>query len=711
MAGIQEYLDKIKNAVYGREVRQAIHDGIEECYKDGKAGAVDLVARQQIAELVAPSGEAPSAAEVTDARIGADGVTYTSLGLANRTQFYNLENAVNTGVEVIRSGNTSYTVSQGTSSFVRNIFTLELAAGTYEVSCSQDVTLSSTDRNRFYYTKNGRSVYEPSDNLDSGIHTWRFTLTEDGEYTLSIWVANPSQNVTISDFLLIRKNPIYAIGAQSARHDIVAFVGNEIPVFNVDSSNAITVTFPATSILVSYQESYYTYRVWRYIERRQTSITVADLDLLVFDMDAEEFVVRTETSYNPNNREIICFLNHRGVIYGQWNRYKVDNKISLLEESIPHVLPNYYDSYISSKIDEVNMNLMEAKDGDSFVFITDIHIDGNAGNSPNLIKKIINGCSVNKIFLNGDYIQQEASKTAALKKINNVINSYIFPNAETFATEGNHEFNTNGSISPAPELTWEELYYAIVKGKENTVVRQDDGLGFYWVNEAQKIKYMVATFNKSSGMDHASVSFIIENLMNTPSGYTIVFFNHGGIRSDLTYQSGFDEIVSAFDAIRTRSTIAFDGRTYDFTDADYTVACMLTGHYHQDFYKMSDSGLPIVSTTCDSYLYNEDQNVTRALGTVSEQAFDVYTFNKTANTLKAIRIGGGHNRSFHIEQVNVTSSIQLESSLEGSLTWGTLDSSKATVSNGTVSRVTTGATTIYAMDANGNIEVWSVLCS
>lgn len=93
MAGIQEYLDLIKNAVYGRDVRQAIHDGIHQCYEDGKAGTIDLVAReeiavaeQQIAELVAPTGEAPSAAEVTDARIGADGLVYTSLGLAIREQ-------------------------------------------------------------------------------------------------------------------------------------------------------------------------------------------------------------------------------------------------------------------------------------------------------------------------------------------------------------------------------------------------------------------------------------------------------------------------------------------------------------------------------------------------------------------------------------------------------------------------------------------------
>lgn len=92
MAGIQEYLDLIKNAVYGREVRQAIHDGIYQCYEDGRAGAIDLVAREEIAQLIAPSGEAPSAAEVTDARIGADGITYMSLGIANRTQISDLRN-------------------------------------------------------------------------------------------------------------------------------------------------------------------------------------------------------------------------------------------------------------------------------------------------------------------------------------------------------------------------------------------------------------------------------------------------------------------------------------------------------------------------------------------------------------------------------------------------------------------------------------------
>ena len=49
----------------------------------------------RIDQIIAPSGSAPSAAEVTDARIGADGVTYSSLGTAIRTQVTDLKSESN----------------------------------------------------------------------------------------------------------------------------------------------------------------------------------------------------------------------------------------------------------------------------------------------------------------------------------------------------------------------------------------------------------------------------------------------------------------------------------------------------------------------------------------------------------------------------------------------------------------------------------------
>ena len=97
MATIQDYLNLIKNAIYGKDVRQAIHDGIQQCYYDGHAGAIDLSARQRldadeaniasldsrmstaegdivdldarVNQIVTPSGEAPSAAEVADGAV------------------------------------------------------------------------------------------------------------------------------------------------------------------------------------------------------------------------------------------------------------------------------------------------------------------------------------------------------------------------------------------------------------------------------------------------------------------------------------------------------------------------------------------------------------------------------------------------------------------------------------------------------------------
>lgn len=56
--------------------------------------AADDVLDARIDQIVAPSGEAPSAAEVADARVGVDGVTYNALGTAIRTQVTNLQNNI-----------------------------------------------------------------------------------------------------------------------------------------------------------------------------------------------------------------------------------------------------------------------------------------------------------------------------------------------------------------------------------------------------------------------------------------------------------------------------------------------------------------------------------------------------------------------------------------------------------------------------------------
>lgn len=406
----------------------------------------------------------------------------------------------------------------------------------------------------------------------------------------------------------------------------------------VKSGTNVIVTIPDTTAVVYYPSGDNTFRIWQYKTVSTGDITVPDDSVLLFNVDDSAFVVKTGTSYTVDKNYILCLENNLGYVHGPWERYLIEQQ---LEE-----LPTYYDSYINGQIGTINNNLADAPNGDSFVFISDIHVDGNANNSPALIRKIIDNTSIDKVFLNGDYIQQEHTKALALDKINSTINRYTYHNAKTFRVVGNHEYNTNGSDAEAPELDWDELYYPIIKPNENIIIRQSNGLGYIYINEAQKIKYMIGTYNKAGGMDLASIRFLLNHIADTPADYTLVFMNHGGLNPNGSYQSGFDTIVEVCDAIRNKTTWSWAYNTFDFSNVTYTVSCILVGHQHKDFYKVTDSGLPIIAITTDAYQYNEDGEVTRALHGLSEQAFDVVTINSTAKTIKLTRIGGGSSRSF-----------------------------------------------------------------
>lgn len=53
MAGIAVYLEKILSAVYGRDVRQSIHDAIFQCYEDGRAlGDLQLATEDDIDRII-----------------------------------------------------------------------------------------------------------------------------------------------------------------------------------------------------------------------------------------------------------------------------------------------------------------------------------------------------------------------------------------------------------------------------------------------------------------------------------------------------------------------------------------------------------------------------------------------------------------------------------------------------------------------------------
>ena len=120
MSNIQENLQKILTAVWGRDVRQAIHDAIHDCYEDASSGTTDLPARERIDALETNSAtKTELQAEVT-ARTNADADINTTIGtVAMGTSATTLKGAIK---ELLGKINTNTTnISSNLSKINTNI--------------------------------------------------------------------------------------------------------------------------------------------------------------------------------------------------------------------------------------------------------------------------------------------------------------------------------------------------------------------------------------------------------------------------------------------------------------------------------------------------------------------------------------------------------------------------------------------------------------
>lgn len=136
MGNIQDLLAQILSARYGRDVRQSIHDAIETCYEDGHAGAIDLQAREDIAqanELLGDTDISGISETVTGAVVELGGAVETAQETAdgNKTQIEALEEIMDE-VGKLYTDTNSEAVSLTTSVWTR-VNSLNLPAGVYEM--------------------------------------------------------------------------------------------------------------------------------------------------------------------------------------------------------------------------------------------------------------------------------------------------------------------------------------------------------------------------------------------------------------------------------------------------------------------------------------------------------------------------------------------------------------------------------------------------
>ena len=330
------------------------------------------------------------------------------------------------------------------------------------------------------------------------------------------------------------------------------------------------------------------------------------------------------------------------------NIENINDRVLKIEE--PNVKPYYFENnYLPDKVSEINDNMCEVGvDGESFVFITDVHWDlGNAKQSPNLIKHIKENTNLDCIICGGDIIN-EGSKAEMRKVFLDFVNQMKGIGLPFPIAYGNHDDNSNAG-NPESEYfdnnTVMTLEFKHVLD-HITFINPDYDRSFIFDKAETKTRFIFLDTRNNSSLKWETITPFSNTLKAVPDGYKVVVVAHWLMGSDSLTGWG-KRITDTLDAYNTRGKYTNDQNnvTYDFAESKGKCVLIVCGHTHEDISMVTSGGIPVLNTTCDNY--NRDISAAeRKVGTVTEQAFDVVTMNYKDGSIKVVRIGVGNNRTF-----------------------------------------------------------------
>ena len=329
-------------------------------------------------------------------------------------------------------------------------------------------------------------------------------------------------------------------------------------------------------------------------------------------------------------------------------------------------IPKYYtSSYLNGKTNEIIENSV-IDSGTSFAFITDMHLKANSGSSRSLMKYFADRTSIPFIISGGDiptaYSQTSGNeKTETFAAIQEWLAWVDFWGAyRVYQMRGNHDY-------VLPSRTDNTKYYNMSNGGVHQQMMskfidkvdcpEKDMCYYHFDNETQKIRFIVLdghTHNDNypdivvSWIFPPQINWLID-LLNNSDGYGVVLLSHEATDPAMpSYSENLAIVQTIAEAYKNRGTVDEEvgGESIhaDFSNATGDLICILSGHSHKDASHVSN-GLLSITTTCDA-LYNDDPNVVRTAGTVTESAFDIFSIDTENKTIKTVRIGGGSNREW-----------------------------------------------------------------
>lgn len=325
-----------------------------------------------------------------------------------------------------------------------------------------------------------------------------------------------------------------------------------------------------------------------------------------------------------------------------YDENSIPDKVDYLVETVENIasgaaqIPEYYKIHLKEAINRAKTNMLNAGvNGETFAFISDLHWESNAKNSPALIGAITDELPIENVIFGGDAING-GTYESAVENMNDIRKRFVEASKRFLSIYGNHDSN---ALDGGTAFTKREFYTLLQKQSDYYAVHEAPSMYYYFYMDNPTTRTRMIFLD--SGQQNPSyagdeMGWLQRTINNTPSGYNIIVFCHviyapssGGSYGDPTTWE--------------MTTFMTDVCNYLDTLTNVNVKAIFGGHSHYDYATETAGGIPIVLIDCDAQ--QTQTGVNQATGTVNEQAFDIVTVNYKTNTIHCTRVGRGADRT------------------------------------------------------------------
>ena len=299
------------------------------------------------------------------------------------------------------------------------------------------------------------------------------------------------------------------------------------------------------------------------------------------------------------------------------------------------MVPSYFEANVAAAIAEAKRAMLAAgRNGETFVYISDLHWETNEKHSPALVKAVTGALSIENTFFGGDTFNG-GTQEKVIGIMNDIRRQFTEASPHFLAVYGNHDDN---HLDGGTVFT-EDVFYPLMQKHADDYVTYEAPCYYYMDSEATKTRFIILDSGTGTpSTASAQITWLKMITDNAPAGWHFIVFVHkifgpgpgGAFNDPSTWEmSPFaTDVCAVLDAVN-----AAGGRK---------VEAIFGGHCHIDYNGQTDGGIPIVMIDCDTRL-SVSGNLQEA-GTIGEQCLDIVTVNYAAGEIHCARIGRGKSR-------------------------------------------------------------------